>query len=119
MTPWAGFWGMVAGSVGALGTYLLYKAGVLNLGSDMAEAFWGAIIAFVLDAVVTVAVSLLTTPRPVEELQGLVYGMAAEEERLDEADPMLVPIAGAARLLRPGADRRGQPGLHLGARERP
>jgi hypothetical protein len=32
--------GMVAGSVGALGTYLLYKAGVLNFGSDLAEAFW-------------------------------------------------------------------------------
>ena len=31
MTPAAGFWGMVAGSIGALGTYLLYKGGVLGL----------------------------------------------------------------------------------------
>jgi SSS family solute:Na+ symporter len=80
MTPWAGFWGMVAGSIGALGTYLLYKADVLSFGSDLAEAFWGAIVAFVLDAVVSVGVTFVTQPRPVEELQGLVYGMANEEE---------------------------------------
>jgi solute:Na+ symporter, SSS family len=80
MTPWAGFWGMVAGSLGALGTYLLYKAGVIHFGSDLAEAFWGAIIAFVLDAVVSVGVSFITRPKPVEELQGLVYGMANIEE---------------------------------------
>jgi solute:Na+ symporter, SSS family len=86
MTPWAGFWGMVAGSVGALGTYVLYKGGVIGFGSDLAEAFWGAIIAFCLDAVVSVGVTFVTEPRPVEELQGLVYGMANEEERLTRAD---------------------------------
>jgi solute:Na+ symporter, SSS family len=86
MTPWAGFWGMVAGSIGALGTYILYKAGVLAFGSDLAEAFWGAIIAFCLDAAVSVAVTFVTDPKPVEELEGLVYGMAAEEERLSRAD---------------------------------
>jgi solute:Na+ symporter, SSS family len=80
MTPWAGFWGMVAGSLGALGTYLLYKAGVVAFGSDLAEAFWGAIIAFSLDALVTVGVTLVTKPRPVDELEGLVYGMATIEE---------------------------------------
>jgi solute:Na+ symporter, SSS family len=86
MTPWAGFWGMVAGSLGALGTYVLYKAGVLSFGSDLAEAFWGAIIAFCLDAVVSVGVTFVTEPKPVEELQGLVYGMANEEEPLTRAD---------------------------------
>jgi solute:Na+ symporter, SSS family len=86
MTPWAGFWGMVAGSLGALGTYVLYKTGVLAFGSDLAEAFWGAIIAFCLDAVVSVAVTFVTEPKPVEELEGLVYGMAAKEERLTEAE---------------------------------
>jgi SSS family solute:Na+ symporter len=86
MTPWAGFWGMVAGSIGALGTYVLYKAGVLAFGSDLAEAFWAAIIAFCLDAVVSVAVTFVTEPKPVEELDGLVYGMAAKEERLSEAE---------------------------------
>ena len=86
MTPWAGFWGMVAGSLGALGTYVLYKADVLAFGSDLAQAFWGAIVAFVLDAVVTVAVTFVTKPRPVEELQGLVYGMANEDDTADESD---------------------------------
>jgi solute:Na+ symporter, SSS family len=86
MTPWAGFWGMVAGSVGALGTYVLYKAGLLNFGSDLAEAFWGAIVAFCLDAIVSVAVTFVTEPKPVEELEGLVYGMAAKEEPPSRAD---------------------------------
>jgi SSS family solute:Na+ symporter len=86
MTPWAGFWGMVAGSVGALGTYVLYKAGVLAFGSDLAEAFWGAIVAFCLDAAVSVGVTFVTEPKPVEELDGLVYGRAAKEERLSEAE---------------------------------
>jgi SSS family solute:Na+ symporter len=80
MTPWAGFWGMAAGSVGALGTYILYKAGVLSFGSDLAEAFWAAIVAFTLDTLVTVGVTFVTKPRPVEELEGLVYGMATIEE---------------------------------------
>jgi SSS family solute:Na+ symporter len=86
MTPWAGFWGMVAGSIGALGTYVLYKAGVLAFGSDLAEAFWGAIVAFCLDAAVSVGVTFVTEPKPVEELDGLVYGRAAKEERLSEAE---------------------------------
>jgi len=86
MTPWAGFWGMVAGSAGALGTYVLYKTGTLAFGSDLAEAFWAAIIAFTLDALVTVAVTLVTKPRPVEELDGLVYGMAKTEESTRRGD---------------------------------
>ena len=86
MTPAAGLWGMVAGSIGALGTYLLYKGGVLDFGSDLAEAFWGAIIAFLLDAIVTVGVTLVTESRPVSELQGLVYGMANEDDTWTEAD---------------------------------
>jgi SSS family solute:Na+ symporter len=80
MTPWAGFWGMVAGSVGALGTYVLYKTGSLAFGTDLDEAFWAAIVAFSLDAIVTFGVTLVTEPRPVEELDGLVYGMAKTEE---------------------------------------
>jgi solute:Na+ symporter, SSS family len=86
MTPAAGFWGMVAGSVGALGTYLLYKADVLAFGSDLAQAFWGAIIAFLLAAIVSVGVTFVTRPRPVEELQGLVYGMANEDDTRTQAD---------------------------------
>jgi solute:Na+ symporter, SSS family len=34
----------------------------------------------VLDAIVSVAVTFVTRPKPVEELNGLVYGMAIADE---------------------------------------
>jgi SSS family solute:Na+ symporter len=81
MTPAAGLWGLVAGTTAALVTYVGYKwLDWFSFGSDLDESFWGAGAAFVVDAVVTVAVTLVTRPKPVEELQGLVWGMANEEE---------------------------------------
>jgi solute:Na+ symporter, SSS family len=79
MTPAAGLWGLVAGTATAAITFILYKAGAISFGSDLAESMWGAGLAFVVDAIVTVAVTLRTKPKPVEELQGLVYGMANTE----------------------------------------
>ncbi len=43
--------------------------------SDMAQNFWTAIFAFSVNLVVTVLVSLVTTPRPESELVGLVYSL--------------------------------------------
>jgi solute:Na+ symporter, SSS family len=43
--------------------------------SDMAQNFWTAIFAFSVNMIVTVAVSLVTTPRPEPELVGLVYSL--------------------------------------------
>jgi SSS family solute:Na+ symporter len=81
MTPWAGFWGLLAGTLAAvIAHYGHANWGLWNLGSDQAAAFWGAIAAFVVDAIVSVAVTLFTTPKPVEELNGLVYGMAVPDE---------------------------------------
>jgi SSS family solute:Na+ symporter len=81
VTSAAGLWGLVAGTIAALVTYVGYKwAGWFTFGSDLDESFWGAGAAFVVDAVVTVAVTLVTKPKPVEELQGLVWGMANEED---------------------------------------
>ena len=80
MTSAAGFWGLLAGTFGAVAAYYSNKWGWVNLGSDQAAAFWGAAIAFVVDAIVSVTVTLFTEPKPVEELQGLVHGMANEEE---------------------------------------
>jgi SSS family solute:Na+ symporter len=80
-TPAAALWGLVAGTVAALVTYVGYKwAGWFTFGSDLDESFWGAGAAFVVDAIVTVAVTLFTRPRPVEELQDLVWGMANKED---------------------------------------
>jgi SSS family solute:Na+ symporter len=47
--------------------------------------FYGAIAAFVADAVVTVLVTLVTPPKPVEELRGLVWGVPDP----DAPDPAL------------------------------
>ncbi len=80
MTPAAGLWGLVAGTVAALVTYVGYKfASVFSFGSDLDESFWGAGAAFVVDAIVTVAVTAFTTPKPVSELRGLVWGMAIKD----------------------------------------
>jgi SSS family solute:Na+ symporter len=75
MTAWAGFYGLISGTLGALVTYLLYKGGVLKFGSDLDQSFWGAGIAFVLVAIVSVVVTMFTTPKPESELRGLVYGI--------------------------------------------
>jgi solute:Na+ symporter, SSS family len=86
-TPWAGFWGLIAGFFGAFITHELYSWGTIDLGSELAASFWGAIIAFVADAVVTVGVSLVTQPKPEEELRGLVWGLTRHEEEPEKHDP--------------------------------
>jgi solute:Na+ symporter, SSS family len=80
VTPAAGLFGLIAGTLGAAVAYYANSWGWVNLGSDQSAAFWGAIAAFAFDAVVTVGVTLVTKPKPVEELRGLVYGMANEED---------------------------------------
>ena len=48
---------------------------VYQYPSDMAQNFWTAIFAFVINFVVTVVISLATKPRPEPELVGLVYSL--------------------------------------------
>ena len=86
-TRWGGVAGLVAGTLGAFLTHLLYSKGTISFGSDLSADFWGAIIAFGADAIVTVVVSLATQPRPVEELQGLVWGMAETDPDADLERP--------------------------------
>jgi SSS family solute:Na+ symporter len=73
MSAWAGFWGLLAGSVAALTSYLLYSAAVFDLGSPLNASFWNAGIAFTVDAIVSVCVTLVTEPKPAAELEGLVW----------------------------------------------
>jgi SSS family solute:Na+ symporter len=90
-TPWAGFWGLVAGTLGAIGAHLLL-VGIAPLGvspvwhivSQQAQNFWGAIVAFVSDVVITFAVSMVTVPKPESELRGLVWRLARTDERPEE-----------------------------------
>jgi SSS family solute:Na+ symporter len=80
MTPAAGVWGLVAGTLTALFIYVGYKfLDIFSFGSDLDESFWGAGAAFVVVAVVSVAVTLMTKPKPREELRGLVWGMSVGE----------------------------------------
>ena len=85
-TPWAGFWGLVAGTTGAAVMHFagyhiayFYKDGVFDPTHGKINAqmlnFYGALVAFVADVVVTVAVSLVTKPKPVSQLAGLVWGV--------------------------------------------
>ncbi|HEX9200415.1 MAG TPA: sodium:solute symporter family protein [Acidobacteriaceae bacterium] len=43
--------------------------------SDMAQNFWTAIFAFTINLLVTIAVSMMSAPRPEPELVGLVYSL--------------------------------------------
>lgn len=71
----SGFWGLLAGTVSAMVNYFwIYKQGIIDIPSDQGANFVSAIVGFVAGAVVMVAVSLFTAPKPAAELQGLVYG---------------------------------------------
>jgi SSS family solute:Na+ symporter len=85
-SPWSGFWGLLSGTIAAaamhLGGYNIsyfypgghYDPSHVTVNAQMLN-FYGAIAAFVVDAVVTVAVTLVTQPKPVAELAGLVHGI--------------------------------------------
>jgi SSS family solute:Na+ symporter len=51
--------------------------------SELAQTFWTAIAAFTTCFVVTIIVSLLTKPRPQEELRGLVYSLTPQPEETE------------------------------------
>jgi solute:Na+ symporter, SSS family len=72
MTPTAGWVGLVAGTLSAIVVFILSKVGVIELpGQGM--PFVAAAAAFIVDIVVSVAVSMVTTPKPRAELAGFVY----------------------------------------------
>jgi solute:Na+ symporter, SSS family len=80
-TPWAGVSGLAAGTFGAAAAHYAHTWGWIDLGTDQAAAFWGATVAFIADAVVTVGVSLVTQPKPVEQLRGLVWSETPKKVR--------------------------------------
>jgi SSS family solute:Na+ symporter len=71
-TPWGGFWGLIAGTIGAFLLYYLIPANYF--ASAQAGNFWRAWWAWVIAALVTVIVSLFTKPKSEEELKVLVFG---------------------------------------------
>ena len=81
-SPAGGFWGLLCGTVSSIGMWALvradpHKLAYIALSSNakpMAENMYRALWSWIVCATVTVVVSLLTRPKPVEELTGLVYG---------------------------------------------
>ena len=123
-TAWAGVSGLAAGTAGAAVMHFagyhiayFYPGGVFDPAHSTINAqmlnFYGAITAFVADAVVTVAVSLVTKPKPREELAGLVWGIpdpnAPDPARVPKPEWWASPEAARRRRHRPG----GRPLGHL------
>lgn len=80
MTPAAGGIGLIAGTVAAVGVDTLNRMGVLNF-SGQGAAFLAAIAAFVVDIVLSIAVTLVTRPKPDSELTGLVWSLTPRRSR--------------------------------------
>jgi solute:Na+ symporter, SSS family len=89
MTATAGWTGLVSGTLAAVLVAFLSEdafgsasLGVLPL-TGQGASFAAAGAAFVVDVVVSVAVSAVTAPKPVAELAGLVYSETPKEQRTD------------------------------------
>ncbi len=84
-SPKSGVYGLAAGTLAAAVMHFAsFRIGYFYPGGDVLAHdkinaqmanFYGAIAAFVVDAIVTVAVTLVTPPKSREELAGLVYGI--------------------------------------------
>jgi len=82
-TTAGGFWGLLAGTLSSIGMWTWVKLDPSALryvalspnARDMAENMYRALWSWIVCVVVTVVVSLVTRPKPVEELNGLVYGV--------------------------------------------
>jgi solute:Na+ symporter, SSS family len=87
-TAWGGFFSLVAGTAAA---YIVNRLNayhtIFHFGSALSASFWQAIIAFLADAIVLVVVSLVTKPKPTEDLRGLVWGLTRKEEKEVNEDP--------------------------------
>nr|WP_208405865.1 sodium:solute symporter family protein [Amycolatopsis granulosa] len=80
MTPKAAWIGLLAGTASAIVVFLLAETKVWDLPGQGAS-FIGAGAAFVVDIVVSVAITAVTQPRPDAELVGLVYSLTPKESR--------------------------------------
>jgi SSS family solute:Na+ symporter len=96
MTATAGWVGLVSGTLSAVAVAFLTEdafgsasTGVIAIGGQGA-AFLAASVAFVVDVVLSIAVSMVTRPKPVEELRGLVYSETPREDLVD-ADEATYP----------------------------
>jgi SSS family solute:Na+ symporter len=81
-TAAGGFWGLLAGTLSSVGMWVWVKRvpgavstiALYSKASPMAQDVWRAVWSWSVCVIVTVVVSLMTQPRPISELKGLVYG---------------------------------------------
>lgn len=90
MTPTAGWVGLVCGTLSAVFFWSL------SLGDDpvvslpgQGVAFIAASIAFVTDVVISVLISLITTPKPDKELVGFVRSVTPKDQLVDASEESL------------------------------
>ena len=87
-TPKGGFWGLAVGTFSSIGMWAWVKLDPSALrfiaispnAKDMAENMYRALWSWLVCVTVTVVVSYVTTPKPVAELDGLVYGVTTIPE---------------------------------------
>src|SRR5690242_10990878 len=83
VSRWAGFLGLLAGVLTSVTLFALMKfvpssievIAFSSLAQPLAQAMWQALWATVTCVAVTVLVTLVTKPKPDEELRGLVYAL--------------------------------------------
>jgi SSS family solute:Na+ symporter len=98
-TQAGGFWGLLAGTLSSIGMWTWAKVDPSALryvalsphASDMAANMYRALWSWIVCVLVTVVVSLLTKPQPLEELKGLVYG-ATEIPKEDQVSVFHRPV---------------------------
>jgi SSS family solute:Na+ symporter len=96
----AGFWGILAGTIGSVAVYALYKTNTLSFRSDLHETMWGSIVAFAAGAIAMVLASLREPRKTDQELHGLVYGMEIRDASETVAYPWYrTPVALAIGVL--------------------
>ncbi len=111
MTATAGWTGLVSGTLAAIVVAIISTdvLGSLSQGwislSGQGASFVAAGAAFVVDIVVSVVVSLMTKPKPPEELRGLVYSETPREDLVDANEATFpwyrrtMPLAGVALAI--------------------
>ncbi|MDO5697208.1 MAG: sodium:solute symporter family protein [Dermatophilus congolensis] len=104
MTPTAGWVGLVTGTLSAFAVWMTVQLGVFTLPGQ-GTAFLAASVGFVMDIVVSIVVSLMTTPKPSEQLKGLVYSETPKEDLIDPTEAAMpwyrrtMPLAGVALVM--------------------
>ncbi len=78
-SPWGAFYGLLSGTIAAFLHYILTIQDKLHYQSEMAGNFHRSVVAWTVCMIVTIIISYLTKPKPVEELRGLVWGVSEKE----------------------------------------